>query len=272
MRSTMRNLLLLFASAFFLTTAGLQAQTCTPDQFALFLGIPGVYPNPIQTSNLANGSVGTAYTDRITFVTPADTTIDLSSLLPFPIPPVTVSIDYQKVNSVTGLPPGVTYACNIASCIFPGDSSGCMGLGGIPTAGGQFTASVSSVLGFTVPNSVPIIGGSVQEIPVPGLNWTIDISGGTGINDVNEGGFGIVGNSPNPFQGNTTVQFQSTRPGTVQLEVRDLTGRMVIQGNHRMAVGENSIVVDASTLSPGVYLYTLSNGKMAQTRKMVVSE
>lgn len=268
----MKKQLLLLSAVALIGAGSLSAQTCTPDAFAVMIGIPGVYPNPVQTSNLTAGAVGNAYTETITLITLADTTIDLSAQVGFPVPPVTASVNYQEVTGVTGLPAGLNYACNPANCQVPGDSSGCVSIYGTPTAGGTFTVGLTTGINISVPVTVPVIGGQNITIPVPGISWDLEISGGVGMTEMDRNGFSLAQNAPNPFSGSTNIVFSSSKPAVMDLMVTDLTGRVLAQSSHRASVGENVISFDASSFAPGVYMYRLSNGSASQMRKMVVTE
>jgi len=260
-------------SILFLTTisfSSLWSQSCTPDQIAVLIGLPGVYPNPVQQSALPSGSVGTAYSERITIITLADTTIDLSAIIGFPVPPVTASVNYQEVTNVTGLPSGMSYSCNPSNCLIPGDSSGCVALTGTPTQGGTFTVGLTTGINIAVPSSVPVLGGQNITVPVPGISWDLEITSSAGVVDAVNRGFTLGQNVPNPVSGSTDIHFTTTKPAIMELTVMDLAGRVVAQQSQRAFVGEQVIRFDATSLEAGVYLIRLSNGQASQTRKMVV--
>jgi Secretion system C-terminal sorting domain len=269
----MRKHLLRIAFACLVTAGLAQAQNCTPNAFIVSLNVPGVYPNPVLQGSLTAGSSGSAYSETITILTLADTTIDLS---PFtggiPVPPVNVAIDYQVINNVTGLPAGLSYNCRPASCSIPGDSSGCVGITGTPTQSGTFTIGLDTEIGITVPNTIPLIGGTVLELPVPGISWTLEISGGTNIGDPNQNALSFQGVGPHPFSSTTTLHFYSAKPAQISLEVRDMTGRLVAADRVRANTGDNTHMIDGSTWGAGIYLLSLSDGSRKVTEKLVVTE
>ncbi|HHG84868.1 MAG TPA: T9SS type A sorting domain-containing protein, partial [Bacteroidetes bacterium] len=249
-----------------------KAQNCSPNPFFVAIGLPGVYPNPIQSSNLASGTQNVPYSETITIIVLPDTTIDLSVFAPG-LPTINVEVAYQRVSGFTGLPAGITYACEPSNCEVPGDTSGCVGLGGTPTQAGEFTVGMTTEVGIAIPTSVPVIGGTVQSLPIPGISWTLVIDSNTvSTAKPQENAFGVVRNIPNPFQGNTTITYQAPKPAQVQFEVLDLTGHRLHQANYRAQTGENTIVFDAAGYAPGIYLYTLSDGNKAVTNKMVISK
>jgi len=84
----------------------------------------------------------------------------------------------------------------------------------------------------------------------------------------------LAQNHPNPFNPQTSIKYNITREGHVELAVYDLTGRLVktlVSGTS--AVGEFTATWDGTNLSgarvpSGTYLYRLSAGVDTQTRKM----
>lgn len=269
----MRKHLLRIAFACLVTGGLAQAQNCTPNSFIVSLNVPGVYPNPALQSSLTAGLVGTAYTETITILTLADTTIDLSAFTGgIPVPPVNVAIDYQVINNVTGLPTGLSYNCTPSSCSIPGDSSGCVGITGTPTQFGTFTIGLDTEIGITVPPTIPLIGGTVLEIPIPGISWTLFIDGGQSIGDDQQNGLSFQGAGPHPFSSTTTLHFYSAKPAQVSLEVRDMTGRLVATELVRANTGDNTHTIDGSTWGAGIYLLSLSDGSRKVTEKLVVTE
>jgi carboxypeptidase T len=78
-------------------------------------------------------------------------------------------------------------------------------------------------------------------------------------------------NYPNPFNPTTGVRFRVPGVSDVRITVFDLLGReVVVLVNERKAPGSYEVTFDASALASGVYLYRMTAGNFAQTRKMVV--
>ena len=93
-----------------------------------------------------------------------------------------------------------------------------------------------------------------------------------GIEELDQFGFSLGKSVPNPTAGNATINFVSKENGMFDFIVRDASGRTV----YRMAVsassGENRIIFDGSTLSSGIYTYSLSNGVNVLTERMMISK
>lgn len=80
-------------------------------------------------------------------------------------------------------------------------------------------------------------------------------------------------NYPNPFNPTTTIKFGIPRQGLVSLKVYDMSGREVANliDNKQMNAGQVSKQFNGSSLSSGVYFYSLVvNGQMIATKKMVL--
>ncbi|MEM1000693.1 MAG: T9SS type A sorting domain-containing protein [Bacteroidota bacterium] len=259
-----KNLLLLAIASLFCISHGM-AQVCTP----LPIPLPGIYPSPLTTDNLPDGQQGVNYSETVTIVVLADTSLDLSVFFPG-LPTVTVAVEYQRVNSVDGLPSGLNFACDISGCEIPGDSSGCVLISGIPDTSGVFEVSMDIDIGFEIPAAIPVIGGTIQELPLFGISWDLEIQSGVGIEELQENRFDVVQNGPNPFRGSTDIHYHVLKPSPVEFTVMDISGHILHQRSARAAAGRNVLTFDATGYAPGIYLYRLSDGERSVTHKMIV--
>ncbi len=93
-----------------------------------------------------------------------------------------------------------------------------------------------------------------------------------GIDDVkNE--FSLVQNSPNPFSDVTTISFSLTDKGYTQLQIVDVTGKVIATPlNSDMSAGNYTVNVNAKELAGGIYFYTLTHNNSQITKKMVVAK
>jgi hypothetical protein len=83
--------------------------------------------------------------------------------------------------------------------------------------------------------------------------------------------FAVSQNYPNPVQGVTQVKVNLTKPGALSLEVTSMVGQKVMEvtkGN--VSAGNYYFNLDCSSLSAGVYFYTVKVGTATQTHKMIV--
>ena len=78
-------------------------------------------------------------------------------------------------------------------------------------------------------------------------------------------------NYPNPFNPNTTINFQIPEPSMVRLTIYDIIGRKVetlVDGV--MMLGEYSVTWDARELASGVYFCRLEHRGTVRTQKMML--
>lgn len=78
-------------------------------------------------------------------------------------------------------------------------------------------------------------------------------------------------NYPNPFNPSTTLRYDLDEPGTVRLEVYDLTGRRVaLLVDGPAPAGRHTAVFNAAGLASGFYIARLTAGGTVQHRKMLL--
>ncbi|MEL6254989.1 MAG: T9SS type A sorting domain-containing protein [Bacteroidota bacterium] len=114
----------------------LRAQVCVPDTAG---NSQGVFP-----ATLPNGCLNEAYQATVTIRVPADTNILVSGTTFFAI------IDSQVVNDIQGLPPGITYSCQMSGCVILGGTESCILASGTPTQVGTYPIDIISTIYGTV--------------------------------------------------------------------------------------------------------------------------
>jgi Secretion system C-terminal sorting domain len=80
-------------------------------------------------------------------------------------------------------------------------------------------------------------------------------------------------NIPNPATGETTIRYNLAAAGDVQLDIFDVTGKLVMsfdQGNQ--STGSYQINFSTENLEAGVYFYSLNVNGSKITRRMVVAD
>ena len=81
----------------------------------------------------------------------------------------------------------------------------------------------------------------------------------------------LAQNYPNPFNPSTTIKYELPKSSVVNLTVYDMLGREVsMLVNERRDAGIHEVKFDASGLSSGAYLYRLTTGDFAQTRRLLL--
>jgi len=104
-----------------------------------------------------------------------------------------------------------------------------------------------------------------EAIPSWNAGCTIGIKevAGTTISNVGQ-------NYPNPFTGSTTVNVSLTKSETVTLNVTNSIGQVVATKVVKGTAGKNEITIDGTSLTAGIYFYTVVAGDSKVTRKMSV--
>lgn len=124
----------------------------------------GVWPDTIQNFPMATQSV--LYTTDLNFKVPSDAG-DVDPAY------AGYTIDHFVVNSVTGLPPGMTYSCNISNCTYAGGANGCAQITGTCNTTGVYDITIdltATVIFFGQPVEVDqIFTGYKIEVGTAGI-------------------------------------------------------------------------------------------------------
>lgn len=82
---------------------------------------------------------------------------------------------------------------------------------------------------------------------------------------------GLKQNYPNPFNPSTTISYQLSESGKVNLIVYDILGREItVLVNNHLNPGKYEVEFNAEGLSSGVYYYRLEIGTFVETKKMIL--
>ncbi len=80
-----------------------------------------------------------------------------------------------------------------------------------------------------------------------------------------------ISNYPNPFHKTTTFLLEMPAAGYVSLKVFNVLGQEVVElADGQKSAGVHRITLDAGSLSPGIYIYTLETEGYRDSRKMVL--
>lgn len=224
---------------------------CVPDPSYT---VPGIYPD--SAAGIPRAYVGVPYVTDIQFRVPTDT---IYQGLP-------ATIDSINVINVTGLPSGFTYSCTPSGCSFPGGSNGCMQI----TSANPLTAGVYPiVVEMTVYGRV---FGFAQSIPATNDNYTIYIDNQVSVISPSVTAFNVGQNAPNPSKGLTEIPVSSPSAGYVDVKISDLIGKVVYTAKVHVPKGNSLIPINTASMRKGVYVYTVSNGGAAVSKRMIIAE
>jgi len=272
---------------------------CSPDPVFADSSF-GVWPDTAENLPCAFADNAGGYSTVINLKTLADTTIALSGQA------VAANIQKFRIFSVTGLPTGFSYTPNAVEWVNGGTDpnftsvQGCVTLSASQASIQALNAAnpngidfdlIINVDAFVTSTNQPflelLIGSGkwlsdpvlatfgVSAIPLTG--YKIKVRGTTGactplaIGDATANIFSVKGNYPNPFTRSTKITYNVARSQYVELEIYNMVGSLVMKQHIPSIIGENTYEVSANQLKPGVYFYTLSDGKKTVTKRMSVS-
>jgi len=81
-------------------------------------------------------------------------------------------------------------------------------------------------------------------------------------------------NYPNPFTGQTTIEFKLSKDTPVTLFVSDPMGKQIaiLLDNDEKTEGTHSVIFDANNYPAGMYYYTIQAGEYYGTQKMILAK
>ena len=115
---------------------------------------------------------------------------------------------------------------------------------------------------------------NATSLYIPGDTMSALITPSVGIYDNQPavpGEFRMSQNYPNPFNPSTTIEYSIGKPGLVTIELYNTLGQKVatlVNGNK--SIGNYEVTLDASSLTSGIYFYTITAGEFSQTKKMLL--
>lgn len=231
---------------------------CTPDASVT----SGISPDTLTGMDVAY--TGQPYEEVFTFVVPTDT--------------MGFTIDYIQLTGVTGFPSqgNFSYDCSPSNCQFDAGTTKCARVFSTsdPTTAqiGSYQLTIEA-MAYIID---PIFG---QSIANPGGASTYDgyylviVDGGSSaVQEVGTGQMKSLIAYPNPTSGITTVEFAMGYDTEVSFTLTNLLGEVVELQQLAAPKGLNKINFDASTMSNGVYFYTITDGKNTISKKLIVNK
>lgn len=244
--------LILLVLLFNLLSLNLIAQ-CTPDVSCLPAGsTSGICPS----SELDTGTVTIPYSEVVSMKIPADGS-DFGQPL--------TTILHVDIVSVDSLAPGLSYTCNPPGCVFPGNSTGCILVQGIPTTAWDHTMTVHAKAYVRI-----LFINSTQPQTLTGFHSVVLHP--AGIESIADLKFEVEQNSPNPFNEETTINFFSPDDGEAKFRVMDLLGNVIYFESLKPDRGLNAIRLSANLFSTGVYIFSIQSDAGTISRRMIVAD
>ena len=110
-----------------------------------------------------------------------------------------------------------------------------------------------------------------SQTPTPAVDMII--AQWVGISELGSmNGIELHQNMPNPAADNTIISYSVEQAMSVQMEIRDLQGRLIqVVNSGTVAAGQHQIQVDTNSMNAGIYTYTLiANDNVRLTKRMIV--
>lgn len=227
----MKKLYVILFSLFF--AQQLVVAQCTPQPGG---GVGFVSPLP-QDFPCVERSV--AFSNAVTLDIPAS--VNLADLgLPLPL---SVTVSNITITNITGLPAGMSYACNPGNCVFLGGQAGCINFSGTTNdPAGQYTLAFDGTVTVNVPPFPPVFPGGDTTVPLSLLAQSGQ-SFGYDLRVIEQGaacsttGIETIANNlnmqvyPNPSQGMFEVSMTAGSAIQGELVISDAMGRVVYREN-----------------------------------------
>ena len=193
-----------------------------------------------------------------------------------------ILLDSLVIDSVAGLPAGITYAKYPASGVYYGDSSGCIAFAGTTLSdSGSYKLTFSGYAVITTQSSGTQIYSldqlaQIQDAPIPSYFFNVINPGDscfpssviyypTGIS-------GLIQSSqlsvfPNPSNGVFNLELTADKALTGQIDVMDVTGRRVYtQQFSTSGLYKSSVIL--SNCAKGFYLLQLKTSQGVATKSI----
>ncbi len=275
MKNTVQNLLLVaFICVFGATQAN--AQACTPN--ALYRdSTVGVYPSPVTATNPNGGitraaCIGKPYSFVFT-VKISDTIVVQGQRVPLD------SLTMATTGAVSGMPTGLTYACNPGNCVFKKNTTGCVIIQGTPAANNTVKSYPLTISGKAFSSAISLFFPNGYPADFPGALFpgeynlkllpTNDPGCVSATNDLTEvSNFAAF---PNPTNGKTIITIESTVRGNFEFSLSNLMGQRLETRMLNVQVGTNAFEFDVSRLPNGIYMYALTKGSRVVSNKLIVN-
>lgn len=119
-----------------------------------------------------------------------------------------------------------------------------------------------------------IFSGDAGSIDIDPIIIPVLETSTTGVDDyITLNGLTLKGAFPSPASNNTSIQFAIDKPASVEINIIDMTGRVVSTvRQNAMEAGNHALDLDLRTLPTGSYMYTVSTGTAHVAGKLTVTK
>lgn len=209
-------------------------------------------------------SVFGAWPDTITNFPGAIVSVAYSTVLDFKVPTNAADVDPAltgtildfTVDAVNGLPPGMTYACNVGTCFYVGGSNGCALISGTCATAGIYDVTVD------VTGTLEIIPGVEFPIPYTFTGYKIIV----GYLGLVEAVINPIGIHPNPASDMITLSGLNEQMKISSIVITNMEGKVV---KDLALTSATSMDVNLNGFDNGVYFVVVNHAGGNQTLKFI---
>jgi hypothetical protein len=108
----------------------------------------------------------------------------------------------------------------------------------------------------------------LQSVDVSGLLHLYDAK--VTVLALQEDASALAQNYPNPFNPTTTISYNLSQAGRVNIKIFDMLGKVIVNETIDAARGNNAYTFNGGELSSGVYFYRLTAQNFTETKKMML--
>lgn len=248
-----------------------QTPVCTADTAQYRNRPTAIYPLPYEATIAPNGGItlpaclNKPY--RWVFTVNVKDSIDISGVM-LPMD----SLRIPQTGSISGLPTGLTYACNPPSCSFYKNTMGCIAISGTVANTNAVANYEVSILGTLTAQGTPI----EQTFPgalFPGsyrlrllANTAVECGGTNSIDDV----IAHFSMRPNPANDVLDISFEQNKYAKLDFTITDMQGNIFINQKNDDDKGTKNHKIDISNLPNAVYFLKITDGQNRLIKKFVV--
>lgn len=121
---------------------------------------------------------------------------------------------------------------------------------------------------YSIDDTALAMGNNFYRLRIIHQNETTDFSSIVKLNYTK----GTPGNwalYPNPVEGAAFIDYRSLTTKNIQINVLDITGKLISSKQQRIVTGLNKVVIDASKLVPAMYILSIKNGDGIETATFI---
>ena len=248
---------------------------------------------PDTSTNLSTAYQGIFYDEKLDIKTPAtliEATGGDSSILFIDTTVLGIQVneflgswpvDSMELISVTGMPSGLSFGCDISNCVLPGNTLTCAYVNGTtndPVGVYPLTILVNVYthgtidLGFIqYPYATDLYSELGTYENVPGYKISISSGNPSSFDVFNSYKLSLLQNLPNPFNSSTIIKFHSSELCDLEFFVVNSLGQIVFSQDISASPGLNSFEFNES-LPYGIYSYSIKSNSEIVTKRMIIEK